>query len=688
MSRGVVGQMAATPWPYRAVTAPITTLLSLYLVAGVVDFFGVPWHWVLIVGIFLTVTAGMASVASAMGRAAAVYTVVTTVLSAVWMAYIAAHTPYSVAAIGSLIAGGLLIGPFFGVLRYAHRVAQEDDRPAEVVEAENSRDPWVKIFAQVGYRGSLVERDDSPDYGYRLNVQVKGSGNPLSGDLAGKLEQAAAALLTGDERLKRGAITVEAGEFANDIIVHVNTLDVFSDDLVPPTGTGPKSIKDPIELGRYIDGMLMEVTLPRDLHMTIVGQTGSGKSVLLNNLIRGVTQCVDAITWLSATDKGLPIVGPWLYPYATEETKHPLLDWASIDIEESARMLLSLYKLVHLRSSKPRGIKSKLEISASSPAVVAIFEEAPGLLRDARKWPTHNGRAMSASEIVNEITRLGRSEAVYVIVLSQYGTGEMLGADGPKMKANFGARAGLRTSSSRENQYVFPDDTNVHLHRLTNPGEIFLKTRVTPKPKFGRGYALEDESVADIALTHSRYKPSMEADIAAGLGKDYTERWSDQRAGALIDAIRFGTPVEVGSSVMTENKPETPAGLPGMPPAYKPPTKPADDREGRLLPSLPPQYQPPQKNNEPGPDDVERMFTEMETMLKAQRPQLTDGEKRIKLVEMLREAGTAGIRTSELQTRLQEEGAYPARGTFFRWLGEMAVQVKHGVWAINQEQEK
>ena len=45
MSRGVVGQMATTPWPYRAITAPITTLLSLYLVAGVIHLCGVPWHW-------------------------------------------------------------------------------------------------------------------------------------------------------------------------------------------------------------------------------------------------------------------------------------------------------------------------------------------------------------------------------------------------------------------------------------------------------------------------------------------------------------------------------------------------------------------------------------------------------------------------------------------------------------------
>jgi hypothetical protein len=684
--RSVVGQMAQTPWPYRAITAPITTLLALHLAAGVAHWVHVPWYWVTVPGLFLAVVAGMASIAAGMGRAAAIYAAITTALSAAWMSYATATTPYSLTSIGVLLAGGILVGPFFGVLRYMHRAAQSDNQPAGRVEGDNTKDPWVLIFARVGYPGSVIARDDSPDYGYRLHVQVsaKASGDPLMGDLAKKLEQAAAALLTADDRLKRGAISVEAGEYANEIIVHVNTVDVFATDLTLPNDHTPRTIKDPIELGRYIDMAVMEVTFPRDFHMTIVGATGSGKSVLLNNLIHGITRCTDALVWMSATDKGLPIVAPWLTPYANEGVKYPLLDWASISIPESARMLLMLYKTADLRSRKPRGGKSKIDISPSTPAVVGIFEEAPGLLRDPRKYPTHNSKSMTASELLHEVTRLGRSEAVYAVTLAQYGTGEMLGADGPKMKVNFGARAGLRTGSSRENPYVFPDD-NIPLHRLVNPGEVYLSTRITKRPKLGRGFALEDDMVTVSAREHARYRPTLEADIAAGLGKDYTERWSNERAGELIDAIRFNTPVEVGSVAVMEDpkKPETGGGLPAMPRVYKPSTPPPVE-EGTQLPKLPPRYETRKTPAEPAADDVERMFTQVEDLLRAQGPQLTDTDKRSALLRLLEAAGSNGIRTSELQTQLQNEGAYPARGTFFRWLSESAVQVRHGVWAIKQ----
>ena len=81
------------------------------------------------------------------------------------------------------------------------------------------------------------------------------------------------------------------------------------------------------------------------------------------------------------------------------------------------------------------------------------------------------------------------------------------------------------------------------------------------------------------------------------------------------------------------------------------------------------------------------MHTGLEDLLRAQRPALTDTEKRAKLMSLLRAAGPDGVRTSELQTKLQDAAAYPARGTFFRWLGEMATQVKHGTWAINADPE-
>lgn len=682
---GVLAQMAEKPWEFQAVSVPVNALLGLYLVGGVVHYTNLPTYWVGIVGIFLMVTAGMATVAAQLARSAAVYAVLTTAAAAGWLTYAAATTPYSWAAIGALVAGGLMIGPFFGVLRYAHRMSIEDPAPPVEVE-EKHPEPWVLVWARVGYPGVKIEREETA-YGLRLSVQTssKSNGDPLAGDLPKRLEAAAAAILTGEDRIKRGAITLEAGEYANEVIQHVNTADVFSTDLVLPDDHSPRSIKSPVVLGKYIDMEDMEITFTRDFHTTIVGATGSGKSVLLNNLIHGVTRCTDAVVWLSATDKGLPIVGPWLAPFAEGHTKHPLLDWASVDIPESARMLCALYKTVDLRSRKPRGAKSKLDITPTSPAIVAIFEEAPGLLRDTKKYPTHNGRSMTASEILNEVTRLGRSEAVYVVALSQYGTGEMLGADGPKMKVNFGARAGLRTGSSNENRYVFPDD-NVALHRLRNPGETYLATRVTRRPKLGRTYALEDDRVSVSAREHSRYRPSLEADIAAGLGADYKDRWSDARAGALVDALRFGAPVGVGSVSVKENPQGD--GLPALPEPYKPQVRPAQERpKPSGLPALPPPYTP-QKAVPVTPGDVERMFSGFDDLLRSATPatpELTDVEKRAKLVELLDKAGADGARTSDLQTELEKLGAFPARGTFFRWLNEVATQVKHGVWATRKD---
>ena len=692
--RSAIVRLHQTPWPYRSVTTPITTALTLYLVALVVELIGIPAPIVLVACIFGMAVAPLAALAAQMGRGEAIYTAITTLVSGFWMSWVTFthtftrqgwHSGHLITAIGMLFVGLIAVGPFFGVLR--HR--RKESVAAKIVEAQEgkqqTRDPWQRIFKEAGLPKANITCE-ATKFGYRLTVITEpGAPDPLLGDTARRLERAAAAILAGKQRIKRGSISLEPGEGANEVYVNVDTADHLSHVIDMDPTQLPSSILLPIELGMYLTGDPMLLHLASSYHTMIVGKTGSGKSVLENVMLSRITSCTDAVVWISATDKGIPLLAPWLGPWADGDTTTPLFDWVSVDIDESIKMLLAAYKLIDIRSRRPRNRKSKIDISPLTPALILVLEEAPGILTDTRTYKAHNGKRMNASQILAEITRLGRSEGVWVVAAAQYGTGEMLGPEGPKMKVNFGAKIGLKTSKSDENRYVFPDDS-VPLHLLDHVGSLYLKQEKNShipesgRPILGRGYHLEDDMVSVVAAHNTRFRPDLEDYAIARLGEDYANRWSNDRAGEILDRIRGIEPDNREEMAMeaVPGKPEAhekpaPDGFPEIP-KYRPPTPqplPAKPEEPGSFPKLPEPYRKPDEN----PAEKQRLaeIAQLNALFTADsiapnRDHRSSSSGYERMLEIVAASGGAGIGPQGILDALESDGLAPSRKTVHQWL--------------------
>lgn len=146
--------------------------------------------------------------------------------------------------------------------------------------------------------------------------------------------------------------------------------------------------------------------------------------------------CCDALLWICASDKLLPLIYPWLHPWFAGTTDRPVLDWvAGEDPTRVLQQLAALYKLVKLRNKK-LGSLSKFEPSPSDPAIERILEEASDLLIDNSTVTirTFDGKEMNGSQLVNAITRAARSAGVSLLMLTQYGLMDALGSQGNMAK--------------------------------------------------------------------------------------------------------------------------------------------------------------------------------------------------------------------------------------------------------------
>jgi hypothetical protein len=114
----------------------------------------------------------------------------------------------------------------------------------------------------------------------------------------------------------------EAGRYDAEFVLHVTMRDVFKESSVFVPADGPQDVMKPVDLGEYEDANRILVTLMSG-HAKIVGAEGSGKTNEANNWIARITECSNAIAWVCATDKLIPLIFPWLRSWFEGRAVHP-----------------------------------------------------------------------------------------------------------------------------------------------------------------------------------------------------------------------------------------------------------------------------------------------------------------------------------------------------------------------------
>jgi len=455
------------------------------------------------------------------------------ITASAWLAYVH-HAGIWHAAALIMWALGALVYTVAGAIAYAKHLVVLDKAEAEHERARNTAElrRWTDMLAGVGIEGVTATRVVKTRVGHTITYTL-----PKDGTVKIQTLRDVAERLDISRELQPGSTEFGVGRHAGEVVMQSRERDVLKDAVPYPMDLSPLTINEPFDIGWSEDGSLCLI-LFREVRLIIIGETGAGKTNLLNVLIAQLSRCVDVIIFGIDIGKSGRLLAPWLRPWINKQTNRPVIDWPATDRAEAERVLASLINLVKARSRAFAGKNAKIEPTAGQPTYVVVIDEAADLFttdetreyRDkyAEGQPTPRVLSWLATQIVNK----GRSEAVDAIIGTQRSVASHVPSN---IKSQCAYRIGLGTTTIGEAANLMPDSPIAQkimaIMRHAGTGVVWRKDK---RPHADKFYQLEDpEIIARIAEhvgDHIRPEPN-EFDRAA-LGSDYASRW--QRLAPLL----------------------------------------------------------------------------------------------------------------------------------------------------------
>lgn len=611
---GTFGLLGGGGWAARRRALALGSLITaaVFGAAALADATGRPVLAVIAGGIVLCVLPFLAALLNGTGLLW-VYACGCGVIAAGWLAYTAATTVWSAAAVAALLVPAAMLIALYPAVKARQERAAERARLASAADAAaRQQRKWPDLLARIGHPDISYAGHEDTAAGSLVHLRLPRSGRVTYPALAAATERLEVAA-----RLRHGSLRFERGGQAHQVILHVAERDVLARTVPLPAGNDPLSITGPIPVGLYQDGQVCAVTL-REVASLIVGLRGSGKSNLLNVLLAQLARCPDVLIF--AIDlKGGRMATPWIRPWLDYRAPRPVIDWLATDREEAEKMLRALLRAVEARARSCSG-GGKITPSARQPAILLVCDEVAVILGIGTGGPRLSEGGVTNATLAGLATRLvmtGRSEAIDLVMATQRGTVTMTGS--ADLKSQCALRIGLGVVSEADARLIIPDDVRIaaDLARLRHPGSGIVQQgrngRVLPV-KF---YRIEHEMIGQIAERFGRLRPEPDPLVAESLGDDYLSRWSRYRGGD-------GRPV-LASAV--------------IPPAIAAPAR----RELTAGPGSAPGW-----------------------------PDQADHPARRRTLALLRSAGVRGMTVRGIAERLATDGHDVAHQTIYRWLTDEA----------------
>lgn len=362
--------------------------------------------------------------------------------------------------------------------------------------------------------------------------------------------------------LPRNAVWPEPGDDDATYLLHVTMRDVFTEASVYVPDYVPGDITRALDLGEYEDAS--RILLELSASMKIVGRTGSGKSVVANNLIGRVSACSNALVWVCASDKLVPLVWPWVRPFFAGDCERPVLDWvAGNSIHAVLRLLRAAYKLACDRNDRLDDA-SKMRPTQRFPLVAVMFEEVSHAVEFTDKILTHDGQDCTVSDLIKMIAQNGRSANVRLIMLSQYGINAALGDRASETIRNIPMRICLRTMEGHDGTRTLPglpatvDTTTIPLHTMLVQPDAGI-----PRAMPAKAAALEgSDLIREIAVRQSAWRPDG-VEPETDLGADYADRWDEIELPELARSVQRAGLAWRGGIPLVDEDPEDGGRDPG-----------------------------------------------------------------------------------------------------------------------------
>ncbi len=237
-------------------------------------------------------------------------------------------------------------------------------------------------------------------------------------------------------------------------------------------------------IGKDISGTPIVADLARMPHLLVAGQTGSGKSVMINTILTSL------LYRNSPADLKLILVDPkrvelkpyddiphLLTPVITEPEKCiSALKWATAEMERR-------YKALSEAGKRNIGEYNALKQEEGMPYIVIVIDELADLMMMA---------ARDVEALIVRIAQKARAVGIHLVLATQRPSVDVITG---LIKANVPARIAFTTQSQVDSRTIIDQ---VGAEKLLGEGDMLLLTSEMPKPKRVQGALIGESETAKV----------------------------------------------------------------------------------------------------------------------------------------------------------------------------------------------
>jgi S-DNA-T family DNA segregation ATPase FtsK/SpoIIIE len=284
-----------------------------------------------------------------------------------------------------------------------------------------------------------------------------------------------------------------------------------------------------VALGRDVAGSPIVTDLARLPHLLIAGQTGSGKSVLINAVITSLLlqATPDEVRLILADPKRVELAGfngiPHLVtPVVTDHDKIlNALYWATGEMDRRYRLFARATARNIEKYNESRGGPDRI------PYVVLIIDELADLMMSA---------PIQVEKAITRISQLARATGIHLVVATQRPSVDVITG---LIKANIPARVAFATASSVDSRTII-DMTGAE--KLLGRGDMLWLPPDSPKPTRAQGVFVSDP---EIELVTRHWKQQREPRYDLSILEDKERARAREDGGDEIDDDRYEEAVEI-----------------------------------------------------------------------------------------------------------------------------------------------